>query len=136
MKINLEVISAVLNELFERNGIAPRGAIPYRLIVAEWEETRLRSSDIALAIEGLYRQGRIEIEARMDGVWLRRRSILEGRHSPLELLPELLHRLRLEHTLAQIRRRESHAYAGADRRRTAGPSLPTSTAPPPDSPSS
>ena len=74
MKVDQKLISAALDAVLERNHVARFGAIPLKALAEHWEAIRLRSTDLAAGVEELYKLGRIDLETRRDGLWLRRKG--------------------------------------------------------------
>ena len=117
MKIDLAVSAAALNEVFERNHVAPQGAVPFWYLESRWKDTNLRKSDFLKIIERLHREGHVELEVRGSGCWVRRCG---GAESPGGLFDRLRAKFRkaiVGRTLEQLHEREEKEYAGMDRRR-------------------
>lgn len=116
MKVNLELISAALDSVLEQNNVASHGAIPLKSLVDHWKGTRLRSSDLSMGIDTLHAQGRIELERRRDGVWVRRlgkHTTTQGAYEKLlKSVRDVFGRLAQD----QLRQRRSDNYSGVDRR--------------------
>ena len=111
MKIDLAVMSAVFDEL------VPRGAeLPYRQIKQHWGGIRLRESDLSAVVEHLWAQGRLEVETRSDGIWLRRNEIPRPRRSLRARLRARWRRFVVGLAMEQVRERRESFYIGAERR--------------------
>jgi hypothetical protein len=117
MKIDLELISAALDDVLERNKVARFGAIPLKTLALHWESIHLRSSDLASGIEAMYKNGRIDLEPRNDGLWVRRKgknSLSSG--GPYTKLRASVRAITVGLALEQVQRRRGDSYSGADRR--------------------
>jgi hypothetical protein len=120
MKIDLELISAALDSVLERNRVARFGAIPLKALVPHWETIRLRSSDLAAGVEELYRQGRIDLEPRRDGLWVRRKGQdAVGIGGSYKKLRASVRAVILGLALERVHRRRGDGYSGYDRRSAA-----------------
>jgi hypothetical protein len=116
MKIDLDLISAAIDAVLERSGVAPFGAIPLRALTEQWESVHLRTSDLGAGIEELCRQGRIGFERRRDGLWVRRRRDIQAAAGAYEGVIGKLRRFALGQAVQQVARRRPDDYAGSDRR--------------------
>jgi hypothetical protein len=121
MKVDLELISAALNHVLLTHRVAPLGAIPLRDLLEHWEAIHLRNSDLSAGIEALHRQGRIELEPRRDGLWVRRRGTGETTApDAYGKLRDAVRELVVGLNLEKVRRRRSDGYSGIDRRQGRG----------------
>ena len=118
MKIGLDIISAALERMLRKHQSAASAALPLETVVRHWESTRLRASDLVLGIEALHRQGRINLEPRHDGLWLRHRggSPQASSNNPYERLRESVQQLTLHIALSRVEKRQDDGYSGLDRR--------------------
>ena len=116
MKIDLELISAALDAVLKENRVARFGAIPLRTLAEHWESVRLRSSDLVSGIEILSVQGRLDLEARSDGLWVRRKSRASGDVGAYDKLRSSVHELVMSVALTRVRMRQGDGYSGFDRR--------------------
>lgn len=121
MNVDLDLISAALDAVLERNGVAPFGAIPLRLLIEHWETVHLRSSDLGAGIEELCRQGRIGFEQRHDGLWVRRRRDPQAAAGAYQGLMGKLRGFALSQALRQVSQRQADDYSGSDRRGASTP---------------
>ncbi len=116
MKVDLELISTALDSVLEQNKVDSDGAIPLKALMDHWEAIRLRSSDLSSGIDVLHARGRIELERRRDGVWVRR----TGKHTiapgAYERLLESFRGVVTGLALHQLRQRRGDGYSGMDRR--------------------
>jgi len=118
MKIDPKLISAALDLVLQKKQVAALGAIPLKDLAEYWESTRLRSSDLAAGIEILHASGSIGLEARHDGLWIRRKA---GRAQPAALgayekLRLSIQELGLSFALTRLKKRQGDGYCGMDRR--------------------
>jgi hypothetical protein len=117
MKVDYELISAALDAVLERNKVAPYGAIPLKSLAQHWENIRLRSTDLASGIEELYKQGRIDLEARRDGLWLRRKGKeTPASGGPYSKLRASVRAIVVGIALERVNKRRPDGYSGFDRR--------------------
>lgn len=116
MKIDLELISAALDAVLKQNKVARYGAIPLGTLLEHWESVRLRSSDLGSGIEALCRQGRIALEQRRDGLWVRRRGKESGARGVYDKLLASVRGMVVGLALDRIHRRRVDGYSGIDRR--------------------
>jgi hypothetical protein len=122
MKIDLAVITAMFEQLFEQGGGWRSGALPYRTMERQWAGVRLRESDLALAIEHLRRQGRLRLESRRGDVWLHRCDRAEPVPEFSAQVRRRWRKLMVGLAMEQVRERRDTFYAGMERRRrSAGP---------------
>ena len=121
MNVDARLTSAALNWVLDRNGIAPLGAMPLRVLSSCWKSTRLRSSDLGKAIQVLMQQGRVTLQERHDGLWLQcRLPGVEADHC-YDPVCDKLRQMMVRRSLEPVALRQG--YAGTDRRRShlAGP---------------
>jgi len=118
MKIGLDIIAAALERMLRKLQGAAFAAVPLETVVRHWESTRLRASDLVFGIEALHQQGRIDLEPRHDGLWLRHRgdSPQGAGTSPYERLRESAQQLTVHITLSRVEKRRDDGYSGLDRR--------------------
>ena len=118
MKVDLELISAALDQVLRNNRATATDAIPLKSLVEHWESIRLRSHDLAAGIEALYARGSIGLESRGDGLWIRHRGIRPrpANDSPYERLRSSVRDLSLHIALSRVQQRQPDGYCGLDRR--------------------
>lgn len=116
MKIDLDLISAALDAVLKESRVARFGAIPLRTLAEHWESVRLRSSDLVSGIEILCLQGRLDLESRSDGLWVRRKPRASANVGAYYKLRTSVHELVMSVALTRVRRRQSDGYCGSDRR--------------------
>lgn len=123
MKIDLDLISTALDSVLEENGVANFGAVPLRKLAEHWESVHLRSSDMVAGIETLFQQGRLDLETRRDGLWVRRKSPRTASNGTYDKVRASVRELILSFSLARVRavRRRSDGYCGVDRRQSQRP---------------
>jgi hypothetical protein len=115
MKIDLAVMSAMFEEL------VPRGAeLPFRQVKEGWGGIRLRESDLAAVVQHLWAQGRLEVETRHDGIWLRRNHVPRPRRDLPARLRARWRRFLVGLAMEQVRERRESYYIGSERRLGAG----------------
>lgn len=124
MKVDLKLITAALNAVLERHQVSPHGAVPLRTLSEYWEAIRLRSSDLVIGIEELYRLGHIGLESRSDGLWVRRRGRTDDPNTPYGRLAAAVNGLVTGLALEQVQLRRPDGYNGLDRRRSRNPQAP------------
>jgi hypothetical protein len=111
MKIDLAVMSAMFDELVPRGG-----EMPYRQLKQRWGGVRLRESDLTAVIEHLWAQGRLGVETRRDGIWLRRNDFPGAPRGLRTRLRVRWRRFIVGLAVEQVRERRETFYAGAERR--------------------
>ena len=116
MKVDHVLICAALDSVLEQNKVASFGAIPLNALVEHWEAVRLRSTDLATGIETLYGEGRIDLEPRRDGLWIRRRGKDTAAHGAYEQLRTSVRGIVIGIALDRIHGRRGDGYCGMDRR--------------------
>jgi len=117
MKVDQELISVALDAVLERNQVARFGAIPLKSLVRHWEAIRLRSTDLAAGIEQLFKQGRIDLEPRCDGLWVRRKGKdAAGSVGPYAKLRASVRAIVVGIAIEQVNLRRGDGYSGVDRR--------------------
>ena len=116
MKIDPELISCALEEAFKQGEVAPLDSVRLTFLTAHWESVALRSSDLDAGLEELHKQGRIDLEIRGDGIWVRRMSNGGAPGSAIQRMRALYLRLMGRLMFDKVRRRENDGYCGMDRR--------------------
>ncbi|MFI4979893.1 MAG: hypothetical protein ACHQIO_06055, partial [Nevskiales bacterium] len=89
---------------------------PLRTLAEHWESVRLRSSDLVSGIEILCLQGRLDLEARSDGLWVRRKVRASADVGAYDKLRASVHELVMSAALTRVRMRQGDGYSGIDRR--------------------
>lgn len=115
MKIDLAVMSAMFEELLPRGG-----ELPFRQLKQRWGEVRLRESDLAAVVERLWTQGRLEVETRHDGIWLRHNDVPRPRRDLPARLRARWRRFLVGLAMEQVRERRESYYIGSERRLRTG----------------
>jgi len=116
MKVDLELISFALDGIFEQSEVSSLGAISLRMLTEYWESIALRSSDLAAGIVELHKLGRINLETRRDGIWVRRRGEGGAPEGAVRRMQANFRRLMGSLMFAKVRRRQNDGYSGVDRR--------------------
>lgn len=116
MKIDLALISAVLDSVFKENKVAKCGAIPLSALVEHWDSVRLRRSDLATSIDALRQNGLVELETMRDELWVRRKGNDATTPPSFRRLLTSVDRFMNERAIDRVRKRQGDGYSGMDRR--------------------
>ena len=116
MKVDPELISCALEEAFKQGKVAPLGSIRLTFLTAHWESVALRSSDLDAGLKALHKQGRIALEIRGDGIWVRRTNNGGAPEGSIRRMRALYRRLMGRLMFDEVRRRRNDGYCGMDRR--------------------